>query len=102
TRKPPSGEHRVWRRIRPDAAGVLALDSFALRSEAELAAVRAAWAAWKATLNDLDKANSAMLDAASGKMKDDDAKKLVLGLAADVEMQATTLKTAMERGRTEP
>ena len=102
TRKAPASEHRVWRRIRPDALKVLEIDGFARRSAGEISAVRDQWTACATVLSDLEKANSALLDAANGKMKDEDARRVVAGLADDVILQVATLKRALEQGRTEP
>jgi hypothetical protein len=71
---------------------VLAFHDTAVRYESELADLRQTWTAYGAALEALIQANKALSAAADGKMKDEDALKLVLGFANEVVTQLATVK----------
>jgi len=87
------------KRPKPDAMRLFAFHDTAIRYEKNLADLRSEWTAYGSAMDALSKANKAMSDAAEGKMKDEDALKLVLGFANEVVTQLATVKKVAAGGK---
>jgi hypothetical protein len=87
------------KRPKPDPMRLFALHDTALRYEKELADLRSTWEAYGKVIVALSEANKAMAEAAAGKMKHEEALKLVLGFANEVMTQLATVKQVTTAGK---